>query len=159
ERAKGYCDSALKLEPDNKDTRLLAATIAWFLKDYAEMEKICQALFLETPASFGASNYLALALAEQADKDKRRRALELAELNVRLYPNSGEALTTYALAAYRQDKLDDAERACRTALNTRGSSDCAFYLARLLADRGENAEAARIVKLALEAPGQFAFRK
>ncbi len=65
-----------------------------------------------------------------------------------------------ALVYYRLGRTDEAEKALRASLaGGSGSSDTVYYLARLLAERGQSEEAKRLLKLALDAVGIFAFRK
>jgi Tfp pilus assembly protein PilF len=160
DEAKARADAALKLAPDSVDIRTLCGQLAWALKDYAGAEAIFQALHAEAPASFAVSNAWALALAEQDDEAKRRKARQLAEMNARLNPNSAEAQSTLGWVAYRQGRIDDAERLLRSALATgAATSDSAYFLARVEADRGRPDEVKALLKLALDAPGRFTFRK
>jgi tetratricopeptide (TPR) repeat protein len=115
---------------------------------------------LASPANFVASNFLTLALIEQPADVKRQRALELAEIDARLYTNSGAALATAGWVYFRRGRLDDAERSLRAALaGGYGSSDTAYFLARVLADRNKPDEVKQWLTLAVKAPGAFAFRK
>src|SRR5262249_14656661 len=114
--AQAQLEVAAQLSPDSIEVRGLRGLIAHHLKRYEEVERIFQALALEAPGSFAVSNQLALALAEQSAPAKRRRALQLAELNARLYPHSSEALATLGIVLYRQERLTEAEQALRTAL-------------------------------------------
>ena len=74
-------------------------------------------------------------------------------------PNSGTALTTLGWVYHKNGRPLDAERVLRAALSSGPvSSDAAYYLARVLADRGREADVAPLLKLSLGAPGRFAFR-
>lgn len=113
---------------------------------------------LESPGSFTASNQLALV--EQIEGAKRRRGLELAQINARLYPNSGAALSTLGRAYHRHGRLEEAGQTLRSALITgSGSSDTAYYLAQVVLDRGRPDEVKPLLKIALDAPGLFSYRK
>jgi uncharacterized protein HemY len=102
---------------------------------------------------------LALVLAEQGDEAKRRRALELAEGIVRQAPNDPDALATLGSVSYRLHRLDDAEKLLQAVLDIgQGSSDAAYILARVQADRGHPEAAPALLKVALAAPGLFIFR-
>jgi tetratricopeptide (TPR) repeat protein len=158
--AQRAVEVAAKLDAQSREVQWLNGLIAWHLKDYAAAEQTFQALFQDTPGDFAVSNQLALALVEQANDSKRRKALQLAEINARLYPRSGEALSTLGLVYSRLDRLDEAEKALRAALSGgSGSSDTVYYLACLLTERGQSEEAKRLLKLSLGASGHFAFRK
>jgi len=158
-QAQRAVEAAAKLDANSRDVQWLRGLIAWILKDYTAAERNLQALYQETPGDFAISNQLALALVEQANETKRQKALQLAEINARLYPNSGEPLSTLGLVYYRLGRTDQAEKALRASLSGgSGSSDTVYYLARLLAERGQSEEAKRLLKLALDAVGLFAFR-
>jgi tetratricopeptide (TPR) repeat protein len=158
-QAQSAVEKAAKLDTKSREVQWLRGLIAWNLKDYAAAERALQVLHQETPGDFAVSNQLALALIEQSDDAKRQKALQLVEINARLYPNSGEALSTLGLAYYRLGRAEEAEKALRASLSGGGSSDTAYYLARLLTERGQGEEGKRLLKLALDAPGLFAFRE
>jgi tetratricopeptide (TPR) repeat protein len=160
EEAGRAADAAARLAPDSRDTQFLRGLIARTCKDYAPAERLFETLHQQSPGDFSISNQLALTLVEQTDDSKRQKALQLAEINARLYPNAGEALSTLGLVYYRLGRTEDAEKALRASLSGgAGSSDTVYYLARLLAERGQVDEAKRLLKLALDAPGLFSFRK
>jgi tetratricopeptide (TPR) repeat protein len=160
QEAKKQAEAAAKADPDSADVQFLRGLIAWHLHDFDEAEKIFIALHVASPGNFAASNNLALALAEQADAAKRRRGLELAQVNARLEPNSGEALSTLGRACYRNGRLEEAEQALRASIATgSASSDTAYYLARVLSERGRVEEVKTLLKVALDAPGLFTYRK
>jgi hypothetical protein len=57
-------------------------------------------------------------------------------------------------------QADQAERSLRAAMATgKGTSETAYYLARVLADRRKNGEVPQLLKLSLGATGRFVFRK
>lgn len=160
EQASAEVDSAARLNKTSQEVKFLRGLIAWYQKDYDKAEAIFQDLYLDAPANVNFSDFLALSLVEQKNEAKTRRALQLAEINARLYPNSGEAFSTLGLIYYRQGKLEEAEQTLRTALaKGNASSDTAFYLARLLNQAGKADEVKTLLKLALEAPGHFSYRK
>jgi uncharacterized protein HemY len=86
--------------------------------------------------------------------------LQLAQTNARLYPRSAEALATLGWVSYRSGRAEEAEGALRAAV-TRGARtpDTLYYLARVIADQGQRAEAERLMQEALLAHGAFLFRK
>lgn len=160
QEAKTHADAAAKLNPDARELKFLRGLIARYLKDYGQAEDYFQALHQETPGDFQASNQLVLALVEQADKTKQGRALQLAEMNARLYPNAPEALSTLGRVYYRLGRLDEAERALQASVSGgTGSSETAYYLAHVLAERGRLDNVQQLLKVALDAPGPFMFRK
>jgi tetratricopeptide (TPR) repeat protein len=158
-RAKAEIEAAESLEPGSPETAHLRGVIAWHLKDFATAESVFQGLHLKSPGDLTVNNLWALALAEQPDGAKRARALQLAETNLRLAPNSAEALTTFGWICFHLGRLADAERSLRDALATGGaSSDTAYYLARVLSESGRQQEVKTLLKASLDAPGRFAFR-
>jgi tetratricopeptide (TPR) repeat protein len=160
EDAKVYANAAAKLDSDSRDVKLLRGLIAQYLKDYAASERLFQAIYQESPEDFRASNQLVLALVEQPVDSKRSRALQLAEMNARLYPRSSEALGTLGWTYFRQRRLEEAERALRAAIAAGNSSaDTAYYLARVIAERGQPEEAKQLLKSALSSRDNFMFRK
>jgi tetratricopeptide (TPR) repeat protein len=160
EEAKARVETAAQLDPDSSEGKMVRGLIAWHLRDYKAAEGLFQAVHLDSPANVAASNYLALSLAEQSGGDKRRRALELAEINARLYPNSTEALATVGWIYFRLGRMADADRTLRAAI-TQGniSSDAAYFFAKVQYEAGRTEEAKKVLKLALNAKGLFAFRK
>jgi tetratricopeptide (TPR) repeat protein len=158
--ARNHAEQACQIEPEANEVKFLQGLIAWQLKDYETAERIFLPLSQESPGNFLASDHLALALVEQPMDAKRRRGLELAEVNAGLYPNSGEALGTLGLAYYRVGRLAESEQTLRAALGTGGvTSDAVYCLARVVSERGRSDEIKPLLKAALDAAGPFRFRK
>jgi tetratricopeptide (TPR) repeat protein len=160
-QAKACADAAAKLDPDAKPLRVLRGLIALASKDFEEAERQYQALLQESPEDSLARDKLALALVEQPSEAKHRRALELATMNVRLYPNAAWPLSTAGWVYYRLGRVEEAERALRAAISGPSTKpDTAYYLARMLSDQGRKEEARQLLELALQAPrGDFTFRQ
>jgi tetratricopeptide (TPR) repeat protein len=158
--AKTEAEAAAKLDANLAGLKMLRGLIAWQMRDYEEAARYLTAVHEESPGDFLASNQLALALVEQKDDARRQRALQLAEMNARLYPGSGDALATLAWVYDRLGRASDAEQVARVArARATGSSDTAYYLARILSDPSRPDEVKPLLKTALEAPGRFSFRK
>jgi tetratricopeptide (TPR) repeat protein len=159
ERAKEEVEIAAHLDPQSQETKGLRGLIAWQLKDYQTAEQFFQALHVESPGSEWVNDLWALSLVEQPEPAKRQRAAQVVQLNSSLHPNSPEVLTTGGWVEYRLGQLDRAEQHLRTALASgQGSSETAYFLARVLADRQKNQEVPGLLKVSLDAPGRFAFR-
>ncbi len=159
ERAPVHAEVAAKLDPASAPIKEARGLIAWHLRNYPEAERIFQELVVESPGNAAASALWALALAEQPSESKHHRALQLAESLARIDPNSGAALTTLGWVYHRNGRPADAERALRAALASGSvSSEAPYFLARVLAERGREAEVGPLLKLSLGAPGRFAFR-
>jgi Tfp pilus assembly protein PilF len=160
DRAREHALTAAKLDGDSARIKEVRGLIAWHLKNHAEAEQLFQDLAIEAPGNVAASSMWALALAEQSSEAKRRRALQIAEMLVRAEPSSALALTALGRVYDRNGRTGDAEQTLRAALQSgSASSETAYYLARVLAARGSNDELGPLLKLALDAPGRFAFRR
>ncbi|CAN5703401.1 hypothetical protein BH23PLA1_BH23PLA1_11040 [soil metagenome] len=155
EDARPHAEALAKLQPDSEDLRRLSGLIALHRKDYAEAEKQFQALLQDAPGDFFASNNLSRALAEQDDPNRRQRALQLAQVNARQYPNNPMALATLGWVQYRLGQVEEAEQSLRNAAQGQISSDIAFDLARVLAARGHTEDARKLIQIALDTPGEF----
>ena len=61
---------------------------------------------------------------------------------------------------YRLGRLDDSERVLKQVLQSgRATQDAVYFLAYVLADRGQLDEVRKILKTAVDAKGNFVFRK
>lgn len=155
-----FITESLKLDPTSTEARYAAGLIARQMRDYKTAESSFESVLRDAPANFAASNQMALVLAEQEDEAKHRRAVEIAEVNARQYPRNGEAAATLGWAYYRAGKLEQAEKSLQAAMsNGRATSDMAYFMAHVMADRGRIDDAAKLLQGALRAPGTFAFRK
>jgi tetratricopeptide (TPR) repeat protein len=157
--AKTQAEAATKLDPRSVEAQKMLGLVARQRHDGPEAERVFQAMSLASPADNWARNQLALALAEQPDEAKHRRALELAELTVRQNPKAADALATLGTVYYRLKRLDDAQKVLQTLFESgKGDSDAAFILALVLAEKGHADKAEPLVKAALQVPGLFIYR-
>ena len=85
-------------------------------------------------------------------------ALQLALANARQAPKSAESLATLGRAHYRLGHLDEAERCSAPRPPAARPADTAYFLARVLADRGRKDEARGILQKVTALPGSFAYR-
>jgi tetratricopeptide (TPR) repeat protein len=159
EAARPVIDEALKLDPTSRDARRIQGLIAWHLRDLAAAERILESLHRDAPTDLAAADLLSLCLVEQDDAAKRSRGLQLAEADARQSPGLHEALATLGWAHYRSGHLDEAERLLRAAVQgVRTSPDIAYFLARVLADKGRTDDARNLLRSANNLPGAFAHR-
>ncbi len=157
--ARTEIDEALKLDPKSKDAQRVKGIVAWHLRDIAGSEAIFELLHRELPGDGGVANMLALSLVEQDAPEKRARGLQLAELNARQNPRSHDIVATLGWANYRSGHLDHAEQYLRAAAQgNRISPDLAYYLARVLADKGQTENARRLLQDATGTTVAFAHR-
>lgn len=151
--------AAATSDPGSNEVKLLLAECARHAKDFPKAEQYFEAVHGAEPGNFLASNGLALALVEQQDETKRGRALELAEVNVRQYPQRVEALSTLGWVHYRTGRLESAEQLLTKAVSGGTvTSDTAYFLACCLADRGRPEDARKLLARAVESAGRFAYR-
>lgn len=158
-QATEHAEAAARVAPASNEVKLLLAECARHARDFAKAERHFEEVCRAEPGSLRASNGLALTLVEQPDTAKRGRALELAEVNVRQYPQLVEALSTLGWVHYRLGRLQSAEGLLNKAVSGGTvTSDTAYFLARCLADQGRLGDARKILLGAVATEGRFAFR-
>jgi Tfp pilus assembly protein PilF len=159
-QARQEIAEAVKLDPASLEARRLDALIAWHVRDLRAAEQALEPLHRDAPADFIVTNLLALTLVEQNDSAKRLRGLTLAEGNARQFPRSQETLATLGWSHYRAGHLDQAERLLQAAIaGTRTTPDIVYYLARVLAEKGQTDNARKLLQSAVGATGAFAHRE
>jgi tetratricopeptide (TPR) repeat protein len=163
ERAKAIAEDALRLDAKSLEGRVVRGAIARVARDYATAEKFFYDAHVQSPGNFPASNSLALVLIESDDKDSRQRALEMAEANVAMHrensPQQVNALTTLAWVYYKLGRREDAEKIlAQITQNNALTTDGAYYVAKLLSDRGEKDRARKILEEVLANEPMFATR-
>jgi tetratricopeptide (TPR) repeat protein len=162
--AQTYIDAAMKIDSKSVDAMVAGGTIARMRGDLANAEKLLQNAVMAAPANLDASNQLALVLVESKDDAKKKRAAEIAQVNMRATTQgdqfSPEAYTTAAWVLYQLGNLADAEKIMNRVLQTqRISQDGVYYLARILTDKKENDKAIAILEQAIANPSPFAQRE
>lgn len=157
---KSHLAAAQKLEPSARDTKALAGLFARYSKDYPGATQVFEELVREHP-SYGAATFnLALVLAEAGDGNARRRATELAESYVKQNQRSADAWSLYAHTLFKAGRTADAEKAARTVFALgQLSLDGAYFVGRVLADRGATEEAQKVLRAAADKKEWFLYRK
>ena len=161
--AQAIADRVLTLDAKSLDGRIVRGVIARVARDYATAEKFFNEAHVQSPGNFAASNSLALVLIESPDKAAQQRAVEMAEANAARYredsPQHVNAITSLAWVYYKLGRREDAEKILdQIARNNALTSDGAFYVAKLLADRGEKDRARAILEEVLTNEAVFATR-
>ncbi len=158
--ARQYADEAVKLDRAGEDTLKLQGLMARYSRDYAAAEKIFEGLHQQHPNDPFAAWNLALTLAESGDKEKQRRAVEVAEAEVRRNQQAPEGYAVLAWCCYKADRLDDAEKAVVPLIQAGGmpSRDAAYFVAKVLAEKGKYDVAANVLKAADQAHGVYVYR-
>lgn len=155
-----YADGALKIDPKSLDAQLTRGIVARMTRDFKTAETQLDALNAQYPINFAVSNNLALVLAEQPEAAKKERALQLATLNFNNNKQNQqlavEAAATLGWTYYKSGKLPEAEQVLQAVIQSNQlTADSAYYVARVLSDRGRNADALNIVNEALKTPVFF----
>lgn len=168
ENAEDAFINALFLEANQ-----LRGVIALYEKDFAAAEKYFGVVLADSPSNFAATNNLALALCEQTDQAKQKKAVEYAQVNIdRFQQQQPEVFSTAAWVMHKMGKYQEcAQLIQRYVQQTNGqmSPDTAYYLAANLdkmSDSMEDAEAKtnakkqalEIVTKTLENPNPFVMR-
>ncbi len=161
--AQAITERVLTLDGKSLDGKIVRGVIARVARDYPTAEKFFNEAHIQSPGNFPASNSLALVLIESDDKESQQRAVEMAEANVARYrensPQQVNALTTLAWVYYKQGRREDAEKILdQIARNNALTSDGAYYVSKLLADRGEKDRARTILEEVLTNEAVFATR-
>jgi tetratricopeptide (TPR) repeat protein len=161
--AKIIADKVLVQAPKSLEGRIIRGVIARVARDYPTAEKFFNDAHVQSPGNFAASNSLALVLIESDNKESQQRAVEMAEMNwARFRENSPQqvnALTTLAWVYYKLGRREDAEKILdQIARNNALTSDGAYYVAKLLSDRGEKDRARQILEQVLAGEAVFATR-
>lgn len=160
EAAKAHLAAAQKLDPAARDTKALAGLLARHVRDFATARGVFEELVRDYPTDGFAAANLALVLAEAGHASARRRAAELAEAHVRQNPRLPEARAILGYCLLKLGRGDDAERVARSALGLGPlTPDGAYFLARILADRGAETDAQAILRLAVASTDGFVYRK
>jgi tetratricopeptide (TPR) repeat protein len=160
DEARTHADKALTIEPRSLDAKILRGVVALFQKDFKEAEKWFQEAHLQSPGNFAASNNLALALCEQNDDSKLRRAAEYANANYQQNQKSADAASTLGWVLYKAKDLQRADQALRQAASTgQLSADTAYYLAQISYDLGRKWDAKVLVDAVLKTGRPFSMRK
>jgi tetratricopeptide (TPR) repeat protein len=161
--AQAIAERVLTLDGKSLDGKIVRGVIARVARDYPTAEKWFNEAHVQSPGNFPASNSLALVLIESDDKEAQQRAIEMAEANAARYrensPQQINALTTLAWVYYKQGRREDAEKILdQIARNNALTSDGAYYVSKLLADRGERDRARTILEEVLTNEAVFATR-
>jgi len=161
--ATTHADTALKIDPGSLEGKVVRGAIARVARDYKAAERYFNEAHVQSPGNFPSSNSLALVLVEGEDKASRQRALEMAEANVAMHregsPFQITALTTLAWVYYKVGRREDAEKILsQITQNNQLTTDGAYYVARILVDRGEKDRAKKILEEVLATEQLFATR-
>ena len=160
DQAKDYSMKALAADPTSLEAKFLRGVSARLLKDPETAEKYLEEVYIASPMNFSASNQYAQVLAEQNNKDKRKKALEIARINDKVFGGKTrqgiETAATLGWVLYQMGDLNEADQVMQAIVRTRSpSADALYYRARILQDRGQSEEALKYVTAACEISKAF----
>lgn len=125
---------ARSLEPESVDVLSLSGVAARMNKKMKPAEDYFVEALRLAPSNGGVINQLAQLLIDQPDEEKRKRALEFAQINATLRPNSSEANISLAWVMYNLGRRRDANNALRKGLQLGGlNADSSYLVAQMLA--------------------------
>jgi len=163
--ARDYSSQSLKIDPKSLEAKFLRGVAARLLGDTKTAETEFEEVFLASPANFAASNQYAQVLAEQNDKVKRDKALEIARMNDKMFggQNSGargiETAATLGWVLFQMDKVTEAAQVMEAILKSGNANpDSLYYAARILKERGQNENAIKLLQAALKNYKAFVHR-
>ena len=159
DEALPHIERGMKLDPTGKE--LLPVKGLWlrYKKQYAEAAGIFEQLHLDSPNNSVYAWNLALALSESPDKEKQRRAVEMAESEARRNGRVAEAFAVLGRCYYQAGQPDQAERVFLQAGQLGAlSPDAGYFLARLFVDRNRLTEAAAALQAVLSSTAAFVYR-
>ncbi len=143
--------AALKIDPKSTRANVLAGRLARHQEDLKAAEKHLRRALELSPGNFAARNQLVLTLADSDQDEMKRLSVEYAQLNVRshtdLKTRSGrEAAVSFAWVLFKQGREADAEKLIQSAIRGGAiSSESAYYVAKIMAQRGKKQAAVQIL--------------
>jgi predicted Zn-dependent protease len=160
EEARRLSQNLLAEDPKSESVKRLQATIALYLSDYAGAEKLFQEMVTADANDHQAVNGLALALCEQNNRDKLRRAVEYAKKNLARFPDNSEYAGTLGWALLRNNQTEEATQALRqSAASGQVSAATAYYFAYLANQTGKKDEAKKLLEAAVSSSSPFAKKR
>jgi tetratricopeptide (TPR) repeat protein len=164
DEAQKFADSAIKIDPESSDAKLLRASIARLAGDLTTAESLLEQVHLQSPSNVAAANLLAQVLVDQGDTKKQTRGLELAKMNLQAATEGNKTnrdlLAAYGWALFRNGQTATAEQVMAQVVNSgQLGQDYAYYVAKMLLEpRGKYPEAIRLLEEILKNPQPFAYR-
>lgn len=156
DKAKVHAEKAKRLDPESADVELTLGMLDLYDKEFKRAEEKFLRVANAMPNLPAALSGLALALCEQGDMNKTRRAFSLAKRNADRNPHSVDARTTLAWVLVQADAMDEAEKILMRQFNSgEMSSPAAYYMAVILAKRKREDDAVQFLRSALETKVNF----
>ena len=160
QEAKRFISSAQSSKPDSVEAMLLRGVIEQTLGDSAAAVEWFEKVHLAAPTDFTGRNQLALALAAQADEAAKRRAVQFAEVNFKLFPKNQSAASSLGWIYYLNGQTTAALQVLNEAQRTIGlSSDGFYYVAKMYDNDRKFDEAKQYLANAFKGKVSFALRR
>lgn len=165
QQALKLCERAEQSSPDNVEARLLRGIIARYQEDHETAEIIFREIVSKNPTNAMARNHLSRTLIASDDSDRRRQALQYAQMNLQGKPDlrsavNRESVVTLAWVLFQLGNVQKAEQAIQLILN-RGAigPEAAYYTAAIFKDRGRGDIAKQILTNSLKTNGLYPHRQ
>jgi tetratricopeptide (TPR) repeat protein len=164
EFASANARAALEIDPDSLSAKIAIGVVARHENDLPRAEEIFAAAHLQSPANFAATNHLALTLIQKPETAQRRRALEFAQINARIYadlrhPTGREAAVTLAWILFNVGREAEAMQYLSAAARAGTlSPESTFYTAEILVGRGSQDAARKLLEKLLTERRAFLHR-
>jgi len=152
-----------KLKPELRRDRsisVIEGLAARYLGDQDLAETIFLALYKANADDLEVADQLALVLVESKDEGKRARAFQICETNLRKVPNIENTVATAAWVQFKLGSVDVADRLLgELASRISISPQTAYYVSQVLKAKGNEADAAKVLEMAIKSPGIFVERE
>ncbi|MBQ2789059.1 MAG: tetratricopeptide repeat protein [Thermoguttaceae bacterium] len=141
------------------DVLKIYGKVALFRSDYSQAEAAFQEVVRQNPLDAEAVAGLALALCEQDDAEKRKRAVQYATSNVQKQANNRDYLATLGWTLYRSGETDAAIQVLQQSVaDGQINAAAAYYFAVALVEKGQTEAAKQLLNAALATKPPFAKR-
>jgi len=150
-----------KLYQENKSVEVLKTygKVALFRSDYPKAEAAFQEAVRQSPLDAEATSGLALALCEQGDEEKCKRAVQYAAANLQKQARDRDFLATFGWTLYKAGQIDDAMKVLQqSAADGQVNAASAYYLAVILNEKGQKDTAIQLLKAATSTAPPFVKR-
>jgi tetratricopeptide (TPR) repeat protein len=158
--AKRHAQAAAAADPETPAILFLQGAIAHYEGDLKTAEDKLEAAFKLAPRDVQVRDHLAKVLIQNANPEKRNRALALAQQTMQLAQNNRDLIATLAWVLYNSGQTESALQAMGVV--TQGpmpSGDAAYFVGRVLTDRKQNDDARKLLESALESKPLFVHRR
>jgi tetratricopeptide (TPR) repeat protein len=162
DKAQQVAAAMRKNQPDSIAALMLDGVVAKMRNQPAAAEEALTKVLSLDVTNAGATNLLALVLAESTNPTQQEKALSYARMNAERFPTNSQANVTYAWILTKLGRGNEANQYLQKAVEARNlNADSAYLVARIFMQNNQKDQA----KLALEqvltqaAGGMFMYRK